>query len=306
MTYKECTEIAEKCDISQKDLPKCLWFLHHQLGSIRYYGTVKELKHVVFIKPTVMFKAISLLIINTFTSANVPLSQVEKFRNLGLLERDTLESIFARHNQMLQISCDAFIALLNRFNILEPSHDPELGDYFFPCALVRAPNPPSEVNLDPLLVLFNGGFVPKGVFSALLVFLLREMEWRIQRDDKGLPLLYRNQASFDDCKDCLITLKATAKCLEVFVEGKQAGNTMKSLYNIRQILEKGVFNVCKSLRYDKSFYSRKYAFYCNLPECARHIAEVDLKNKEIECSLTNKRYPVNKEREYWFITDKRG
>ena len=307
VTYKECIEIAKKCDISEKDLPKCLWFLHHQIGSIRYYGSVNKLKNIVVIQPTVIFEAISGLIINTSTSENVPLSQVEKFRNLGLLKTNTLEKIFKRYEDKLNkmISCDAFIALLNYFNILEPSHDPELGDYFFPCALIHAPNPPSEINLDPLLVLFEGGFVPKGVFSGLLVFLLREMEWRIQRD-KDLPLLYRNQASFDDGKDCLITLKATPKCLEVCVEGKQGGSTTHSLYNIRQILEIGVFKACKSLRYDQSFYAQKYGFYCNLAKCARHIAEVDLKNKEIECPLTNKRYPVNREREYWFITDKPG
>ena len=304
VTYKECIEIAKKCDIPEKDLPKCLWFLHHRFGSIRYYGSVKELKDIVIIKPTLIFKAISELITNTITGENVHSSQAKKFRNLGLLEKDTLKSIFARHEDKLQISFDAFIALLNHFNILESSHDPELGDYFFPCALVRAPNPPSEVNLDPLLVLFKGGFVPQGIFSALLVFLLREMGWRIQRD-KELPLLYCNQASFDNGKDCLITLKVTTECLEVFVVGKEASTITNSLYNIRQILEKGVFNVCKSLQYDQSFYSRKFGFYCNLPKCARHIAEVDLTNKEIECPRTNKKYPVNKERECWF-TNKPG
>ena len=131
------------------------------------------------------------------------------------------------------------------------------------------------------------------------------MEWRIQRR-KGLPLLHRNQASFDDGKDCLITLRATAACLEVFVEGKQASGLTNSLYNIRQILEIGVFNACRSLLYDQSFYTPKFGFYCNLPKCARHIAEVDLMNKEIKCPLTNRRYPVNKEREYWFITNKPG
>ena len=307
VAYKEYTEIARKCDISEADLPKCLWFLHHKVGTIRYYGDVKELKNIVFIKPTLIFKAISELITNTFTSDNVPLSQVKKFQNLGLLERDTLESIFVRYEDKLHISFDAFIALLNHFNILEPSHDPELGDYFLPCALVRAPiaDPPSEVKLDPLLVLFEGGFVPQGVFGALLVFLLREMEWRILRR-KGLPLLYRNQASFDDGKDCHITLRATAECLEVFVEGKQASSLTNSLYNIRQILEKGVFNVCKNLRYNQSFYSQKFGFYCNLPKCTRHIAEVDLNSKEIECPITKKKCSLNKEREYWFITNKPG
>ena len=307
VTYKKCIKIAKKYDILEEDLPSCLWFLHHRTGSIRYFGNVSELKHIVIVRPTVIFKAITELITNTFTTENVPLSQVEKFKNLGLLKRDTLESIFTHHQEKLPISCDSFIALLNNFNILEPSHDPELGDYFFPCALVRAPiaDPPSEVNIDPLLVLFKGGFVPQGVFSGLLVFLLREMEWRIQRH-KGLPLLYRNQASFDDGKDCHITLRATAECLEVFVKSKQSRDTTNALYNIRQILEKGVFNVCKALLYDQSFYSRKFGFYCNLPKCGRHFAEVDLNNKEIECPFTKTKYPLNKRREYWFITTKPG
>ena len=304
MTYTKCTEIANNYDISEKDLPKCLSFLHHEIGSIRYYDSVKELKNIVVTQPTVIFEAISGLIINTFIGENVPSSQFKKFRNLGLLESDTLRMIFAPHQVNLKISCDAFIALLFHFNILESSHDPELGDYFFPCALVHAPNPP-EINLDPLLVLFEGGFVPIGVFSALLVFLLREMEWRIQRDDKGLPLLYRNQASFDDGKDFFITLKATAKCLEVFVEDKHPSSTMKSRYKIHQILEEGVFNVCKRLRYDQSLYLQQFGFYCNLPKCARHIAEVDLKNKEIVCPETKTKYPLNSDREYWF-TNKPG
>ena len=303
MTYKECIEIAKNYDISEEDLPMCLKFLHHKIGSIRYYDSVKELKDTVVIRPTMIFEAISELIINTFIGENVPSSQFKKFRNLGLLERDTLEKSFAPYQDNLKISCDAFIALLFHFNILESSHDPELGDYFFPCALVHAPNPP-EINLDPLLVLFEGGFVPKGVFSVLLVFLLRKMEWRIQRD-KGLPLLYRNQASFDDGKDFFITLKATAKCLEVFVEDKHPGSTMKSRYKIHQILEEGVLNVCKRLRYDQSLYLQQFGFYCNLPKCARHIAEVDLKNKEIVCHLTETKYPLNSDREYWF-TNKPG
>ena len=304
MTYKECIEIAKNYDISEEDLPMCLKFLHHKIGSIRYYDSVTELKDTVVIRPTMIFEAISELIINTFTSENVPSTQCKKLRNLGLLERDTLVSNVVLYQDKLQITYDAFIALLFHFNILESSHDLELGDYFFPCALVRAPNPPSEINLDPLLVLFKRGFVPKGVFSGLLVFLLREMEWRIQRD-KDLPLLYRNQASFDDGKDCLITLKATAKCLEVFVEDKHPSSTMKSRYKIHQILEEGVFNVCKRLRYDQSLYLQQFGFYCNLPKCARHIAEVDLKNKEIVCPETKTKYPLNSDREYWF-TNKPG
>ena len=62
LTYKECIKIAKKFDISEEDLPSCLWFLHHRTGSIRYYGSVSELKHIVIVRPTVIFRAISELV----------------------------------------------------------------------------------------------------------------------------------------------------------------------------------------------------------------------------------------------------
>ena len=194
VSYEKCVEVAKKCNISEKDLPNCLWFLHHKTGTVRYYGSIKELKNIVIIQPSVIFEAVTEIIANTFTSENFANPQIRDFKMLGLFKRGTLQSYFKLHQDKLQISCDAFLALLYHLNILGPVHDPDY-DYFLPCALVHAPDPPSEINLDPLLVVFKGGFVPKGVFSALLAYLLREMKWRIQHCNRS-PLLYRNQASF--------------------------------------------------------------------------------------------------------------
>ena len=168
----------------------------------------------------------------------------------------------------------------------------------------------SEDQLDPLLVLFKAGFVPKGVFSALLVYLLREMKWVIQRTDKRKPRLYRNQVYFytdSSGINCPISLKATAKRLEVHVESKQANSS--SRHKICQILEIGISNVCKHLRYDDSFSTHKFGFYCAHPDCAgkdKHIAKVDSTKKNMTCDLTNRTYPVHKHREHWFISKEPG
>ena len=302
VTYEKCVEVAKKCNISEEHLPDCLWFLHHKTGTIRYYGSIKELKNTIIIQPSVIFEAVTEIIANTFTSENFANPQIRDFKTLGLFKRGTLQSYFKLHQDKLQISCDAFLALLYHLNILGPVHNPEY-DYFLPCALVHAPDPPSEINLDPLLVVFKGGFVPKGVFSALLAYLLREMKWRIQHCNRS-PLLYRNQASFyadSDDENCTVTLKAKAECFEVRVEGNQACGAMDSQC---QILEKAISNVCENLRYDQSFCEQSFGFYCNLPECAdvvNHIAVVDCKTRKIECPYTKKRYSMNRERELWFI-----
>ena len=308
ITYNDCIEIAKQCNVSRKDLPKCLWFLHHKTGTIRYYHGIKVLEDYIIVKPDVIFKAVSELITNTFTNVKALNPQVLDFRRLGLFKSETLQQIFTNYQSELQINCDVFLALLEHLNILGPSHDPELGDYFLPCALVHAKTPSSEISSDPLLVVFKGGFVPKGVFSALLVYLLREMKWRIQRT-KGRPHLYRNQVSFCTNSKINITLKATPNCFEVYVKGKQPRSTMDSSYNICQVLETGIFNVCKSLQYDQSFCTQNFGFYCDFPECeddVSHIAEVDCKNGKIDCFRSGERYDMSKERQDWFTTNKQG
>ena len=301
VTYEECIQIAEECNISEKDLRACLLFLHHQTGTIRYYHRIEELKNTVIIQPSVIFEAVSELITNTFARENVARPELKAFETLGLFKRGTLKSIFVKHQDKLKISCDAFLALLKYLNILGPVHDPDY-DYFLPCALVHAPDPPpSEIPSDPLLVLFKGGFVPKGIFSALLAYLVRELQWRIQRC-QGSPLLFRNQASFytnSEDDNCPVTLKATDECFEVHNE---AVCTM-DCYNICQNLEEGIINVCQSLRYDESFSAQTYGFYCSLPDCEqdeKHYAEVDRKEMKIKCPRTSMKYSVSKEREHWF------
>ena len=295
---------AEKCNISEKDLQACLLFLHHQTGTIRYYHRIEKLKNTIIIQPSVIFVAVSELITNTFAQDNVARPEIQALQTLGLFKSSTFESIFVKHHDKLQISCDAFLALLNYLHILGPVHDPTQDyDYFLPCALVHAPDPPpSENHLDPLLVLFNGGFVPKGIFSALLAYLVHELEWRIQLN-KGSPLLFRNQASFfyinSEDDNCPVTLKATDECLEVYIKV----DCTADCYNICKIVEKGVNNVCESLWYDELFCAQKYGFYCSLPECEqdeKHCAEVDRKEMKIKCPRTNMKYSVSKGREHWF------
>ena len=303
VTYGECIQIAKKCCISEEDLRACLLFLHHQTGTIRYYHRIEELENTIIIQPSVIFEAVSELITNTFARENVDRPEIKAFETLGLFKRDTLKSIFEKHKKKLQISCDAFLALLNYLNILGPVHDPD-HDYFLPCALVHAPDPPpsSKIHSDPLLVLFNGGFVPKGIFSALLAYLVRELEWRIAYR-RGSPLLFRNQASFfyanSEDDNCPVTLKATDKCLEVYPEV----DCTADCYNIRKNLEEGINNVRKSLRYHESFCTQKYGFYCSLHECEqdeKHCAEADHNEMKIKCPRTRKKYSVSKEREHWF------
>ena len=246
MTYAECVELAKRCNISKEDLPNCLWFLHHRTGTIRYYGTVKELEDIIIIRPSVISRAISELITSTFTLKNVNQSEIEQFQQLGLFNSETVRNIFQRHKDKIEIPYEKFIALLSHLNILGHPHNLQFSHYFLPCALVHAEESLSSSDThDTLLLFFEGEFVPKGVFSALLVFLYKA-KWKIQLK-KGIPLLFHNQASFFDCDNCGVTLTSTVKCFEVRIDC----NENDSWYNTRKTLQKGIAEVCDSLQYDK-------------------------------------------------------
>ena len=174
VSYATCAEIAKECNISEDELPQCLKFLHYRTGTVRYYD-FDELKDIVIIKPSIVFHAVTELIIHTFTLKKVQRIERDRFQKLGLFKASTLEYIFNNHNLQSEIPLKAFLALLEHLYILGPSHDDALGDYFLPCALVHAPEPDSSVNsLDPLCLVFGCRFVPKGFYSSLLAFLCQK------------------------------------------------------------------------------------------------------------------------------------
>ena len=301
VTYIKCKEIARGYNISDEELPQCLMFLHHRTGTIRYYPDVKELNDTIIIKPSVIFRAVTELITSTFTLKNVRDDEKEVYKKYGLFTRSSVEHIFNNHK--FEISFKAFLALLKHLCILGPSHSSKHGDYFFPCALVHAPEHAPESDaittcVDPLLLVFGCGFVPKGFFSSLLAFLCQN-EWEIEHLSEDEPCLYRNEASFFvEEFDVNVRLKATTKCLEVFIKDDEP---LPDIFNkILQILKKGSVEICARLNYDEEFSKPQFGFYCNYRTCQdKHFAVIHKKEK-LKCQATKRTYNMGSERKLWF------
>ena len=220
ISYNKCFAYAKKFNITKEEFPSCLNFLHYKTGTIRYYSSVEKLKDTVIIKPDILFTALTELITSTFNTANLGGAKSKTFKTLGLFKADDAEGVFKKHKEKLGMQFDQFLALLRYLNILGEAHGLNTGDetfdYFLPCALVHAPEPesPDTVDLNSLLVAFESGFVPKGVFSGLLCFLSNR-KFKILRDHNRRPKLFRNQATFEFNEDfsVTVTMKVTAQHL---------------------------------------------------------------------------------------------
>ena len=270
ITYSECIKIGKTLKISENHLDSCLWYLHYKTGTIRYYSSVTLLKGIVIIKPCVIFFAITEFITSTFTLQNVAPAVQKSFKTLGLFKISEVKYVFDQHKGRLEISFLQFTALLQHLNILVPAHDKNY-DYFLPCALVHVPESHMEEassSVSSLLILFDSGFVPKGVFSGLLGFLCK-CGWRIAYDNDGNPQLYRNKAvlSFDIKKYKLYSVSCimatTANHIQFSVEDHDEFKIICPY--IGQMLAQSMPSVCTQLKYRNVW---KFGVVCTRPICS--------------------------------------
>ncbi len=207
---KECIKLAKKYGI--KNVKAVLAHLHNKLGVIRYYQNNEKLENFVVTKPSLLFEAISNLIVKTFKRDNA-------YKNYGLLKEEDIRSVYSSlmdNKELDGLKYNYFLAFLEHFNILIPAVgilDNNEVYYFLPCALTHTP-PKSCVRLFrewcydqcekyPLLLSFHSHkdnevqFIPVGFFSSLLGFLCKQKTWSITRGNNGrVPEFYRNQAIF--------------------------------------------------------------------------------------------------------------
>ena len=219
-----CYKLAQKCGISDRDeFMSALWFLHHRVGSIMYYPEVMELKDIVIIDLQLVFDHITQLITSSFTFRGIqrPGSE-ERFRTLGQFSESTLKRLFLRNDDPLTPL--KLVSLLKHLHIIAgPMKGFKNENYYFlPCALKPATLEQDVGDLSmfpaPLLIYFECGYCPVGMFCSLVVHLISTtqqsgLKWTLDK-----PPHYRNKITFlvGKCYD-KITLISRATYLEISI-----------------------------------------------------------------------------------------
>ena len=306
VSLSECLELGKKFNIQEEELASCLWFLHYKTGTIRYYSMVNELKDTVITDPNIIFVAVTEFITSTFTLKYAGPVVRRNFKTLGLFRSDEVELIFDRHKKTLGITYIQFTALLSHLNILVPAHDTRF-DFFLPCALVHAPESDTDSisgSNDILVIFFDEGFVPKGIFSGLLGCLCKE-GWDITYNADDEPQLFRNKVvlsveieGFEYSIDCTITATSTHIEFMVVANHKEQMNIV--FLNIQQTVKTCMQDVCSRLQYGKVW---NFVIICEHPNCRKivsHFARVDEIKKKAKCMKTKRAYQLRGKDCYWF------
>ena len=201
-SMKSVLELSSQFNMSAEETKVALWFLHHHAGVMMYFPNVPLLQDLVILDAQVVYDSVTSLILRAMSFDNVGQACSEKFRDTG---RFVLEDLVAAMSRILGediIPPEKLIALLEFLHIIAPisrvqgsqsSTQEQEAVYLMPCVLRTA----SKEELDtichdqsrpqcvaPLMVRYKCGFVPLGIFPALIASLISNKSFSLV--EKGM------------------------------------------------------------------------------------------------------------------------
>ena len=214
MSLSQCEEIGRRLNIS--DVRDAIWFLHHCIGVLLYYPDVQELKDVVICDPQIVFDSVTKLILNTFVPNVSSDSVCFKFKKAGQFSLNDIRQLLKISIKDDILPLPQLVKLLEHLNIIASiSFSEENGAssadksvlYFMPAVLPSAQK--DELNVchgpadpAPLLIRFNSGIVPVGLFCASIACIVArkdQLDWTLMEPKPGKKTgytLYKNRITF--------------------------------------------------------------------------------------------------------------
>ena len=194
-TLEDCVALARGCGLDEDDVSHVLRYIHRHLGTILYYEEVKGLNRLVICDPNVLFQGVFHLVAASFAGDRAYYTSAAEIRKTGEIPVKLLDRINAQPSNS-PLTNEHIFDLLKHFKILTELHSGEDAAYFMPCLL--QPDTSLELSSDslqalclpPLLVRFDGNYIPMGVFSAFVV-KLSQGSW-----EPDPACRYRNHISF--------------------------------------------------------------------------------------------------------------
>ena len=199
LSYGKCERIAGCLNIKSEDLQHVLWFFHHCIGVHLYYPDI--LGDTLICDVQVVFDSASNLIKHIYKLDNQPIQK--QFREKAQFSLEDMENATVKYTDDL-IPLQKLVKLLEHLGMLTiiPSEADEEQKYFMPCVLKSATGQELEIptlsdsDPAPLILRFFSGYVPMGLFPAMITKLVSPQTkgWELVRDKK--QGLWKNKVQF--------------------------------------------------------------------------------------------------------------
>ena len=255
MSLSQCREIGERLEV--RDTNEALWFLHHYVGTLMHFPGVEEIKDIVICDPQVVFDSVTDLILSSFIFNHVGKLASENFKTSGQFSLEDIQKAAKKLKSDI-LPPLKLLKLLEHLNIIAPikseGSSPQSDTYqeevvyFMPAVLKHATE--EELHMEqsltdpvPLMIHFKCGFVPVGVFCAMIASLVARKDtlgWSLLEPRNGHNLL-KNKATFHVNDAYNITLISKPKRYEIHIA--RISTTDRALEEICQHVVETICNI---------------------------------------------------------------
>ena len=200
-SMKSVLELSSQFNMSAYETKVALWFLHHHAGVMMYFPNVPLLEDLVILDSQVVYDSVSFLILRSMNFDNVGQACSENFRETGqFVLKDLVAAMDCVFEEDL-IPPIKLIALLKFLHIIAPISKCEHTHlcteeqdmvYLMPCVLHTANkhqldtifnDPGRPLHVAPLMIRYKCGFVPLGVFPALIASFICRTSFTLVEDE---------------------------------------------------------------------------------------------------------------------------
>ena len=334
VSMADCIQIGRALNMDEEEVKFSVWYLDRWVGALIYHPEIDDedgwFKKYIICSPQVVFDSISTLIVETLLEFHCPKTTSRRSKlkpaetknwivkgqfSLEMVKRCHSGEIKEKVKQGKLIPVEMLVKFLEHSNLLsriiikkkKGRKEVEEVMCFIPaileCAshveLTKSP-PPDADTPSPIKITFKTGYVPIGMFCALISRLVSRGQERIlgikwELLESGVK---RNLVSFRiDDADHIITLIAHANCYEIRVIRQ---NRSISLHDLCSYVLSAVLCVMREINEN---ISPIIAFDCNCgcqqSSSCLHLCQ--LSSGMNTCFKCNRRLvPLTADQENWF------
>lgn len=337
ISFNECVAIAKDTGlISGVEEVRSVLQYHHLLGVLIYFEEVAGLSDYVIVDHQWWFDKLSSIICITFQQGAYNYHAVQRLKYQGVLSKELLKHVEWKDD----IKEDYFLSLLTHMKIIAPLFTEkrkkgEKGkhsakkEYFIPYVLPtynfkRKNDLLSQYGKllgEPLLIQFQSGLLPRGLFCSLIVELLQHPlgGWEPHFSNDKKFHTYSNLITFSLPNAYSLSLLDRVSYLELQIRHPEEAVHSKlreeamhhPIHNkVCNYLVYSLTEVCVRLNFCED--RLQYGFYCRNCEVSGedHIAVLPPGFSSLEyakCSVnTLRQMPLTGSNMIWFIRDQNG
>ena len=309
VTKSECWEIAKKLGFDSKEALEAALLYLHEANLFLYYPDV--LSNTVFVDPQAVLTNITQLYERHIKLEDAQESDVVgeddlRYRDQALFTASDLISLDTDYSKAAFSNDDLITLLQHRLIISEVPFLINGETAFMMPSLLPALEEgditrPKTTAASPLIISFQEGWAPTGLFCALVVSLLSrksQLPWKISELVSGnMSKLYKNNLEFSIGYIAgSITLVNTMKQFELHPSSELPSDLLPPIW---QTIDHNLKEACSKYSYKVSHY---FAFKCNCGESPPHTARISVKDSSVQCTReSGKQEPLSSKQKLWVL-----